>query len=267
MRKSTFIFFLIFSLATFGCFASIAKRDFGFLILSLGCLFFALAFLVEVVRSRHISESKALKIVTAVELACLTGLSLLFFCKVFLFLFLGIDTIYLGVVIVLVAVLSLRIWSEVNPSDSTGASKNFIRILAYTALVVLLVSDGYSKIRYTYLTWLILAGLLLAVASLLFAAWHRIQSWIAKKEAVDYLNIRTNKSFWLLFGYLLFFSYSLMVKFNLTDEVYFKRLPRDYVNLFYKAESGMEEPVDGRYQFQIYSEGRDKFIDGYQADK
>ena len=253
MRQSTFIFFLVFSFSVFGAFAALAKHDYGFVILSIGCLLFSIAFLIEIFRTWRSPATPLHRAVLVAELLSLAFISLLFFSKIFLFLFIGINTLYFVVVSILIITTLLRITIGAKFSDPDKES-NITRISIFSSLLLFLVADGYSKLFYHEALWLLLAGLLVAFVSLSLA--------VLRKQ----INIRENRPIWLLFGYMLFACYTLMVEYRQTDEVSFRRLPSQYVKLFYDAESGREQPVNGKYQYQIYLEGRDKFIGKYKAD-
>ena len=199
----------------------------------------------------------------SLECLALAIVAFLLFCKAFIVLFLGIDKIYLAAILILGVIYAFRIYQLRANFPDRNPKSTISRGLFYLALLAFIFADGYQKLSYSFSSSLAVAGLACCVILFLFIGYQRLIASLEKVKAETYLPIESNKSYWLLLGYMLLFSYSVMVHFGFTDEVYFKRLPRDYVKLFYDAESGREKSVNGKYTFETIKEGQRRFLDNY----
>lgn len=259
MKKEIFIPYLIFTFTAIGCFYVMSKNDLGFEIVSLGLLLFSIFYAYEMVKSL-IDGKPSLR---SIELLALSGILVLLLCKTYLFLFLGIHKFYLFFGFLILGSAIIRVYRIFEANRKSGSSIEYIQLNLYGLLILSLLSDIYSKITFNQPAVLNIAIVIGMVTSFFFVIYRMITERITSKVNKDYLGLQTNKSFWLLFGYFFIISNTLMTGYGYADEVYFRRKPKDYVELFYQAESGKENPINGKYRFQLYEEGRNNFIKRY----
>ena len=109
----------------------------------------------------------------------------------------------------------------------------------------------------------------LALSAITFSSiiYTQTKHFFENKKLGNVIGIDGFKSYWLLLAFTLLFSYRISVNYDLTDEVTFHRLPTEYVELFYRAENGDEEPVDGKYEYQVFLENYDEFMDEFVRNK
>lgn len=263
MNREIFIPYLIFLTTVVGSFYVLAKNEAGFYLVSLGFLAFSVFFLVGIISLILKKGQQRNAILCITELFGLAGISLLNFCKIYLVLFLGIHKLYLFFCLLIVASTIIRVFDTLRAMKDGSTTSAYVKLNLYGLLTLCLLSDMYSKIANAQLTYLNLAILIAMTASLFFVATLVVRERVATKSNKDYLSLDINKSFWLLFGYFFIIGNSLMITFGYADKVDFKRRPKDYVELFYQAESGAETPVNGKYRFQLYEDGRKQFIKRY----
>jgi len=244
-----------------GAFVTLAKIDAGFHIVTWACIFFTVVFLYRAVAEYREGEGTE-RFLTLVENLVLAALSVLYVCKAYLLLFHGLDTVYLLAVAGLAVLYVYRAFRLVREREN--GTVRMVRLVFFVAVLLLLLTDIWLKVFYTLPAPLIVAGAALALAVLAYVGYQHAVHIGKKTTAPDFLDIARHRVYWFVLGLLLLFPYKLAVNYQFTDEVWFMRLPRDYVDLFYQAESGEDQPnEDGKYMYEVYKEGYDKFVEDH----
>lgn len=259
MKAQNFINYTLISLICFSGFLVLNKIQFGYYGLSWGSLIFCAIFTFLAAREFIINRN----IIRSLELLGLGLIAFIFFSKGWILLFKGLNSLYLFGLI-LIFVINLWAFRELSKTRSDLADKtNLVRLLLRTGILLFLLSEVLYVFNFENFIYVALAGLVLTIITFLAIIWLQIAYFLKNQTLKNLISIDSFNSFWLLLGFLLFFSYRIAVHYEITDEVRFRRLPPEYVDLFYQAESGDEEPVDGKYEYEIYLENYEAFMDEF----
>ena len=165
--------------------------------------------------------------------------------------------------LLLISLFNLRAMGK--EKEEVGNKIYMLRILLRVSGILFLIAEILWILEINMSAYLGLSALILSIGTLAYTAWSQLMHFLANKRVQNVIGLDGFRSYWLLMGFILLFGYKLAVKHHVTDEVVFRRLPKEYVDLFYRAESGQEDPVDGKYEYEIYLEDYKKFMDDYEG--
>lgn len=260
MRRIVFLYYTLFSLITISCFAALNKLQEGYYGIAGGCLLFALIFIVIGGKGIPAAKNNREARVDLLELVGLIIIAVIFFLKTYQYLFLGITWIHIiGIAVLLIATL-LKLFHWIKIKDKVRANVYTANLVLTISYLLLLIADLLQTINLDFVVVLVFTGLILGTVAVIYIVYVRVSHFLLTGNKVEFFDVEKFRGYWLFLAYILIFTYQLAVEFNITDKVYFKRMPQKYVELFYQAEHGQEEPIDGKYQFQIYKEEYQKLI-------
>ena len=260
MKLQNFILYTLISLITFCAFVILNKILLGFYGLAWGSLLFGIIFLFLSIKELFSTEKY---IPTIVELIGLSVISFIFFSKAWIFLFAGINTLYLISLLILLVINGLGIRRLISNKSELERPVYLLRFTLRVSLLLFIASEIFYLMEQSVHMYIAIGGVLLSVIT--FLSIIRLQSihFNQNQKLKRVIDINNFHSYWLLLAYIVFFSYRLAITYDITDEVTFNRLPSEYVELFYNAENGHEEPIDGKYEYEIYLENYEEFMDEF----
>lgn len=263
-RYLTYYYLLFFLLIT-GAFASMAQNAYGMTILGISAICFALLFAIQWLRAWNKKEKKWLSLT---ELTCLTFLSVLLALRVFNIHFQSVETLFTGTAIILAIVYSIRLARCFMPETRVAGKMSWLVLFYYLSLILYLLAASLAPVIPGAVAP---AGILAFVLLLLFVTG----SWISRDQIVEgekisgfrFIGRFKDCSALLLSLFLLFTLYAGLTRQGLLPKMYTSVYPQTYYQLLNQAESGMDNPTDGKYRHEAFKEEYDRFAEKHLMNK
>ena len=177
------------------------------------------------------------------------------------------NKVYLAGLIFLGVINLWNLWKLIEEKKLLDSKTFRQRALLRIAVIVFILAEVLYIFNVDIYIYLAVLALLIATVTFLSIIYIQTRHFFENQKLGNVIEIESFKSYWLLLAFLLFFSYRIGVNYKLTDEVTFYRLPTEYAELFYRAENGDEEPVNGKYEYQIFLEEYEEFMDDFVRSK
>lgn len=262
MKRYNTVYYLLFVLLVTGSFASMAQNDYGVFIMGFVASGFGVLFLVQLFSRLSKAKTNEDKFLPAIELIGLSILTGILALRIFYIHFEFVEVLFVVAGIVLVVYYSIRLqksWKELRKSSSGLGIRTS---LFYGSIIFYLL----SMISVPF--WPFMAepfGGLGFFLGLVFLAIG-IQKIVTTEEgekisAIDYVSKFRDRSVVLIFLFLLFTAYMGLTKIGVLPKMYSDEYPQAYFELVNRAESGQEDPENGKYKHQEFKEAYDTFIE------
>lgn len=259
MSRYLAYYYLLFFLLITGAFASMAQNAYGMTILGIAAICFSLLFAIEWLRIWNKEEKKWLSLV---ELTCLVFLSALLALRVFNIHFQSVETLFTITAIVLTIVYSIRLARCFMPEMRVAGNMSWLVLFYYLSLILFLLAASLAPLIPGAVAP---SGILAFVLLLLFVTG----SWISRDQIVEgekisgfqFIGRFKDYSALLLSLFLLFTIYTGLTRQGLLPKMYTSVYPQVYYQLLNQAESGMDNPVDGKYRHETFKEEYDRFAE------
>lgn len=259
MKKETFRYFLIFALILIGISLLIADVQSGFWVAAAGFLIFSLFSFIQAISLILKIERWWPEIIPVIEKLALSLIGFVFASKLSLSLFLGINTIYLAGILSLISITLFRLLTESYHFKSDKISGFTSFKVSMPLFIFVLLVESLPLITDQTFPVLSSASFVLMVIYFLLVSINSIQTFRKESVLKDYLHLDVLPSHWLLIAFFFLYGFDQLTSIDWVRSPRFKRKSIAWVELFYKAESGKEKPVDGKYEFQLFEENLEKF--------
>lgn len=269
MKTSQLFEYILIAIITIGVFAAIAQNDYGFTLIGGGCMGLAALYLFKslwAVLSNYDQFSVPL-LLRSWELFLLAALILIFSFRALYIRFPGIEVIFMGVGLML---LATYLYQGIQLFKTTRVSNNILAWLGlafFGALVLFIVALTLQPLAPA---WSLYFGFLAGPLVIPLA----LSTLLSKKYDLDgndvtlyhYLAGFKNKTILLFMFFIISGSYQTLAKLGWVPNVQDTGQPKDYIELVRAAEAGNETPVNGKYQHEIYKENMDKFLEKHAEE-
>ncbi len=262
MKTRIILYYFLVLAIVLGAFASMAQNDYGLKIMGLSSIIFSFLFLFEALGSSGKRKNKKLSKEYIAELISLSVIAFVFALRTFYIRFNGIEeffTIFSAILAVLYIYKSVRVvraaWSK-NSLLALLSGLYFMSIAAYTlSMVVILFNPSLSEPLGGL-------GFGLLILFLIGSVTNRALLFEGEKYSTfKYLGSFRNKSALILVVYVLFTGYMGLTKIDVLPRMYSSEFPHGYIQLVNAAESGEEDPEDGKYRHEKFKENLDRFVE------
>jgi len=261
MRTRNTIYYFLFLVAITGVFASVAQNDYGLQLVAWAFYGYSATLLGEL-----ILRYRKLSVMGIVET---TSLIVLFSLMAFRASFIHfryvewIVCVVTGVLMVLYLVSGMSKYKSLKNTNlflgrTTGL---FYLSLGMSLLTIFLrvVQTGYSMMSG------VVAGGFLGIV-LLAGILRRKQMLHGNETSLfAYISGFRDHSFLLMAGFLSIGLYLTADLTGIMPPLYTRAVPKAYIELVNRAESGEERAVNGRYEHDVYREAMEKFLERHGA--
>jgi hypothetical protein len=264
MNKYNTTYYLLILLLITGAFASMAQNNYGIIIMGWVAVAFGTVFLLQGVQAAV--KGPADKKDTLMELFALSVICILLALRVFYIHFMYVEFVFGIAGLVLITIYLGRMYRNyrlVKPGSGYLAG---MVVLFYSSLVLFLLSmiiipfvPGLSEP----------AGIMAFGILILFTVVSLNKSDViynGEKISAHRLAARSaNRTLVLLIIFSLFSLYIGLTKIDIIPQIYTDEFPQAYFELVNRAESGIETPVDGRFDHDRFKEQYDLFVQRHIA--
>jgi hypothetical protein len=250
------IYYLFFLAITIGAFASMAHNNYGLKVISTSCFLISIYFLMGL-----LSGSKKLTTFHKLEQLGLTLLLTLFGLRAAY-----IHFPYVEWVVVFAAALLAVVYVKFA-LDQYRQMEEFNKLMARILLVYYLSVIGFllsivSRPFNTLISQAVgaVGGLLIGI--IIVAILFKNKQMVNGEETgiIGHVRSRKDHSSLLVTGFF-FISFYVGLNFlNVLPPLYTDEVPKAYIELVNKAETGRENAVDGKFQHDAYKEEWEKFL-------
>src|SRR6056297_3585688 len=257
-RYNTFYYLLILLLMT-GAFAAMAQNGYGIKLMGGVAAVFCLLFIIQAVEYIQQDKTKPFPLIEFISLAVLSGIICL---RVFYIHFPYAELLYGLAGFSLFAVYGVKLVTIFPQIRKENSFLSWMVLFFFGSLSLFVLSLTITP----FFPWLAEpAGMAAFALILIFTAVSLSKNDVLYKgESVNVLKIATRaepRAVMLLSIFMLFSLYIGLNKVNLIPAVYSDEYPRAYFELVNRAESGEEDPENGRYQHERFQEEYETFID------
>jgi hypothetical protein len=259
MNRYNTLYYLLILLLITGAFASMAQNGYGIKLMGFVAATFFLLFLVQAVEYVQQGLTKPLPLIELISLTLLSGIISL---RVFYIHFPYAETLYGLAGLSLFLVYAIKLVTIFPQIRNENRFLSWMVLLFFGSLSLFVLSLTITP----FFPWLAEpAGMGAFALILIFTAVSLTKNDVLYQgESVNALKIATRaepRAVMLLSIFMLFSLYIGLTKVNLIPAVYSDEYPRAYFELVNRAESGEEDPENGRYQHELFQEEYEAFID------
>ncbi len=244
-----------------GAFASMAQNAYGFDILGSVAFIFSGIFLFQLVERLVLKNFNAGRIEDSIELGSLVLLSMILGLRVFYLHFEYVEIVFGLSAILLVVLYCKKIINAYSLFSSNHLMKwlvpvFYVSIIFYVLSMVAaafypLLSEPIGELAF---------GLTLMVMVVAYVKWEQYVDG-EKKSILFFLLRLRDKAVLLGALFLVFTAYMGLTKIGALPKMYSNEFPQAYFQLVSEAERDIEEPVDGKYQYEEFKERYEIFLE------
>jgi hypothetical protein len=266
MRKYIPIYYLLCVVLILGAFSAMAQNSYGLVLMGVVAGMFAVVFLAQLIAylDKILEKSDYLMLLEYLSLILISTILAL---RIFYIRFMFVEEIFILSGLLLAMVFLIRLIS----SYRTLVLKH--KVMAWTVLLF-----HASIILYTFSMVLaplyplfsepagILAFLTLIAFTISGIASKDILIDGEKQAVFSFVNRFRDHSIILIAVFLIFTGYMGLTKFGVVPRMYTDEYPQAYFQLVNKADEGLEDPLNGRYQHQEFKEMYDRFVSRHVSE-
>jgi len=263
MRQRVVFHYFLYLAIILGVFASMAQNDYGLTLVSWACYLFAGSLAIEVIKY---FKNKAWH--KMIELIGLATLFVLFGLRAAYIYFANIEWMLLIACTTLVIVYAVH---AIEKSKKIGIDSSRLRmlILTYYASISAYLLSIVGAILFPELSEPI--GMMATALLVLFIIGSYLSGKLlvngVETEAFIYLKKQSGHSIILIVGFSLITFYSGLSMIGFLPPLYTNKIPKTYIELINKAETGKEITIDGFYKHELYKKAYDDFIKKMEEQK
>ena len=260
MKRYNTIYYLLFVLLMTGSFASMAQNNYGMVMMGLVGAGFSILFLTQLfsLLSKEVEDKR----MVFIELGSLVVLAAILTLRIFLIHFNFIEIVFVVAGLLLVFFYTRKLLLSWNALKGDAQKLGMLTSLFYGSIIFYLLS------MVTVPFWPFLAepfGALAFLLIILFAGLgikkNNLTDDGEKISAIEYVAKFKDRSVVLIFLFLLFTAYMGLTKIEVLPKMYSDEYPQAYFELVNRAESGKEEPENGKFKHQEFKEAYNRFVE------
>jgi len=263
MKISQVLQSVFLGLILLGLFAMMAQNGYGYTLMGIAC--FGLAFLYfagvawKVIEDFSDLEKKDLVAIT--ELMVLAFLIMLFGFRTF---YINIPfgdiifTTFCSLLIIVYFIIASGIHKAVKRENPALARDV---LLFYSSILIFLLSLGLRIINPSLAALIGGLGIIASVPFFISLLRNRRFEFSGKSVTLFQFVVASGNKAGILFLFFIFSAiYVGLSNFRIIPSIANADKPKTFIELINQAESGIEKPVNGKYQHEIYKEAMDKFL-------
>ena len=251
--------YTFFILAFLGAFASMARNAYGTDLIGIACLGFAAIFILDTLQV-FVRDRSKIHPVRTLENLLLSALSIFFALRVFYVRFEGIEIVVSAIGFTLAIIYLLK-----RISFKENGRRAILSSLYLGSLSLFFLSLGLATIQAIASQAVGMLGFgLLVVAIALSIFKSDLAPRNAEEEpenSLSYLFSLGRNGVVIAIAFALMSAYIGLTQVKILPELYTNAKPQKYIQLVKNAESGLEEPVDGKYQHEEFARKMDEFLE------
>lgn len=263
MKKYNTYYYLLFVLLVMGAFASMAQNSYGLKIMGFVSFSFFLLFLTQL---GYVIKNKGSKDVLGIaELSGLSLLSLILGLRVFYIHFNFVETLFVIAGIILIFVYGFKMSEEYKKLINENRILAWLVIIYHLSIILFIL----SMIAVPFISWI--GQPLGAIAFVLMIFFLGISYFkgemFFKGENVSSFEIiihAKDRSPVLATLFILFSLYTGLTLVGVLPGMYSDEFPQAYFEMVNKSETGLEEPVDGKYRHEEFKKQYDQFLESFE---
>ncbi len=264
MKKYNTYYYLLFVLLVMGAFASMAQNSYGLKIMGIVSFTFCLLFLTQLI---YVTRKKGRK--DFLGIAELSGLSILSFIlglRVYFIHFDFVEILFLIAGTVLVFVFGFKMIESYRNLKSESRNLAWLVVVFYFSIVLFIL----SMIAVPFISWIgqPLGAIAFALMILFGAISYFKGPMLFKSDKVTTFEIigrAKDRSPVLASLFVLFSLYIGLTMVGVLPGMYSDEFPKAYFEMVNEAETGQEEPIDGKYRHEIFKEKYDQFLNHHET--
>ena len=242
-----------------GAFASMAQNSYGLKIMGIVSFSFCLLFLTQLT---YVIKNKGAKDFLGIaELSGLTILSIIFGLRVFFIHFDFVEILFVITSTVLILVFGFKMIESYSKLKSENRNLAWLIGVFYFSIVLYIL----SMIAVPFISWIgqPLGAIAFALMILFVAISYFKGPMLFKGDKVTAFEIigqKKDRSPVLASLFVLFSLYIGLTMIGVLPGMYSDEFPKAYFEMVNEAETGQEEPIDGKYRHEIFKEKYDQFL-------
>lgn len=256
MQKYNTIYYLLFVLLVTGSFASMAQNEYGIFLMGFVAAGFSLLFLSHLFRIQHKNP------LVFVELISLSVLAAILTLRIFYIHFNFVEALFVVAGLLLIGFYANQLLQSRKKLVKENRKLGGLIILFYGSIIFYLLSmvtvPFFPQLAEPF-------GGIAFFLILIFFGFGIKRNFIMKDgekiSGIDHVSKFRDRSVVLIFLFLLFTAYMGFTKINVLPKMYSDEYPQAYFELVNRAESGREDPENGKYKHQEFKEAYDSFTE------
>jgi hypothetical protein len=260
MKNYNTVYYLLFVLLIMGAFSSMAQNSYGMTILGIVAISFGLVFLQQFIL--ELGNKDQVDYLAVAETLSLCILSFIFALRLFHVYFPFSEIFFAAAGLVLIFVYGRKMILRYQHLKSTHSTLAYVVLIYHISILLFLVSLVIAPFFPEYNTYI---GVTAFVLLLLFL----MAGILGREMVIDGRNMTVFKK---VAGFKdrsvillsLFFIMSLYLGFTragIIPAMYSDDFPQAYFKLVNNAESGKEQPDNGKYRHQEFKQRYDEFLE------
>jgi hypothetical protein len=263
MKKYNTYYYLLFVLLVMGAFASMAQNSYGFRIMGIVSFSFGILFLTQlvyVIRKKGNNDFLGI-----VELTGLSILSLVLGLRVFYIHFNFVEILFVIAGLILIFVYGYKMMEAYRKLIQENRNLALLAVGFYLSIVLFIL----SMIAVPFIFWIgqplgaiafVLMIFFLGISYYkgeMFLKGENVSSFEIIKQAKD-------RSPVLATLFIMFSLYTGLTMVGVLPGMYSDEFPQAYFELVNKAETGQEDPIDGKYRHEEFKKQYDQFLSNFE---
>ena len=268
MKRYYTLFYLLFVLLIMGAFAAMAQNDYGLTILGIVAFVFSGVFFIELISISMTKKTDEVEFDLSyfLEMASLGLLSGILAMRVFYIHFSFVEQIFgvAGLVLIIVYVLKAIRSYRMNRAKSNLMA---LLVLLFHSSIVFYIASMISVAFFPALSEP--AGGVAFAFLLLFIVMNFVRKKIMiggeKVSAFTFVSRFKDSSVVLMILFFMFTGFMGLTKIEVLPKMYSDEFPQVYFKMVNAAETGKEDPIDGKYRHEEFKEKYDEFVNRHSG--
>lgn len=264
MKNYNPLYYLLFVLLIMGAFASMAQNDYGQKILGVVAIAFSVLFLIQF--ASFLLQKEKGDVGDGLEVFCLVVLSAILAMRIFYIRFPYVELVFGGAGLLLVLVYGWKLIRSYRENQPKSKLMALLVLLFHASIIFYIVSMITAAFVPSLSEPAGGAGFGLVII-FIFIGLVRKEIMIEgeKISVFKYVTRFSDRSVVLLALFLIFTAYMGLTKIEVIPKMYSNEFPQVYFKMVNAAETGKEEPMNGKYKHEEFKEKYDGFVNRHSG--
>lgn len=260
MRKYVTIYYLLCVVLILGAFAAMAQNSYGLVLLGVVAGAFAIVFLLQLVTYLN-KKRESRDYLILLEHLSLILISAILSLRIFYIRFMFVEEIFILSGLLLALVFLIRLVRNYKTLVLKNKIMGWTVLVFQVSIILYAVSMAIAPL-YPPLSEPI--GILAFLSLIVFAISGIINKDVLvdgeKQTVFTFVNRFRDHSIILIAVFMIFTGYMGLTKFGVVPRMYTDEYPQAYFQLVNKADAGLEDRLNGKYQHEEFKEMYDRFV-------
>jgi hypothetical protein len=263
MKKYITYYYLLFVLLVMGAFASMAQNSYGLKIMGIVSFSFFLLFLAQLV---YVIKNKGKnEFLGIAELSGLSLLSLVLGLRAYYIHFNFVETFFVFAGINLIFVYGFKMIGNYKKLINENRILAWLVVCFHLSIILFIL----SMIAVPFISWIGQPLGAIAFVLMIFflgISYYKGEMFFKGENVTSFQIIKQAKdrSPVLATLFILFSLYIGLTMVGVLPGMYSDEFPQSYFELVNKAETGQEEPVEGKYKHEVFKKQYDQFLESFE---